>query len=497
MSDSNAPASRRIIRFTVPLIVVALLAGCAMGPDYRAPDIAMPDEWPEHVLLTAEERDNWQHWWRQFEDPQLDALVERASAENLDVLLQLARIQQARAELGLARAEQLPTVGLQAEAARERSPFAALPIDLGDAGNALGGGSISNQFSISGTLGYEVDLWGRLAREREAAEAMLGESIFAHDAVRLNVIADVVTTYFDLKSAEQQLRITERTVESREETFRLEQIRFDSGETDELALRQAQSELETIRAQRPAQVQRVRALEGALAALVGLSPAELFDDLDFGDSRLDDLALPTGVPAVLPSNLIQRRPDIRSAEAGLIAANAQIGVAEASRLPSLNLSSFLGTAAADSSDLFTSSAQAWGIGATIMGPIFDFGRSRARVDTAEALAEQAEIQYRVTVNTAFNEVRDALVSYEASGQRVEAVGEQVEAIRRTQELAEVRYREGFVGFIEVLDAQRALLSAELELAEANRDRLTATATLFKALGGGWESDLPGEQPRDV
>ncbi|SDK99861.1 outer membrane protein, multidrug efflux system [Franzmannia pantelleriensis] len=488
MSDPNLASLRRITRLAVPLVFAAVLAGCAVGPDYRAPDIALPDEWPEHVLLAEEERSEWRHWWRQFEDPRLDALVERATAENLDIRLQLARIQEARAQLGLAQAEQLPSVGAQAEAARDRTPATASP---------FGVESTDNTFSVAGQLSYEIDLWGRLAREREASEALLEESVFAHDAVRLNVITDVVATYFDLKSAEQQRRITESTLESREETFRLEQIRFDSGETDELALRQAQSELETTRAQLPAQVQRVRSLEGALAALVGLSPAELFDELDFGDTRLDDIALPTGVPTMLPSSLLERRPDIRSAEAGLVAANAGIGVAEASRLPSLNLSGLIGTAAGDTSSLFTSAAQTWGLGATVMGPIFDFGRSRSRIDTAEALAEQAEQQYRATVNMAFNEVRDALVSYETSGERVEATRQQVEAIRRTQELAEVRYREGFVGFIEVLDAQRALLSAELALAEAVRDRLTATATLFKALGGGWESDLPGEQPRDA
>ncbi|MBZ0330552.1 efflux transporter outer membrane subunit [Halomonas sp. ANAO-440] len=460
-------------------LATALLAGCAMGPDYRAPELALPDEWPEHVMLSAEARQEWQSWWTRFEDPSLDRLVERAVDDNLDIRLQLARIEEARARLGLARAEQLPSVGAQAEASRERTPGTASP---------LGQSSTGNLFSLAGVLNYELDLWGRLDREREASEALLEQSEFARDAVRLNVIADVVATYFDLRNAERQLRITEETVASREETYRIEQIRFDSGETGELALRQAQSELETTRAQLPGQKQRVRMLEGALAILVGMSPAELMDELDFGDTQLADIVLPDSVPAVLPSSLLQRRPDIRSAEAGLIAANASIGVAEASRLPTLNLGGFLGTAAGDSSDLFTTAAQTWGLSATVMGPLFDFGRSRSRVDTAEALAAQAEVQYRATVNQAFNEVRNALVIFETSGERIEATRAQVEALARTLELAEVRYREGFVGFIELLDAQRALLSAELALSEAMRDRLTATATLFKALGGGWEAE---------
>ena len=225
------------------LLSTALIAGCAVGPDYRAPALDLPDEWPEHVLLSDEARADWQQWWRQFEDPHLDALVARAVDDNLELRLQLARIQEARARLGLARAEQLPSVNAQAEAARERTPGAASP---------LGQSSTDNLFSLAGVLDYELDLWGRLAREREASEALLEQSLFAHDAVRLNVIADVVATYFDLRSAERQLRITEATVASREETFRLEQLRFDVGESDELALRQAQSELESTLAQDPA-----------------------------------------------------------------------------------------------------------------------------------------------------------------------------------------------------------------------------------------------------
>ncbi len=462
----------------VLLLSTALLAGCAVGPDYRAPALDLPEEWPEHVLLSDEARADWQQWWRQFEDPHLDALVARAVDDNLELHLQLARIQEARARLGLARAEQLPSVSAQAEAARERTPAAASPL----------GESTDNLFSLAGVLDYEIDLWGRLGREQEASEALLDESLFAHDAVRLNVIADVVATYFDLRSAERQLRITEATAESREETFRLEQLRFDVGESDELALRQAQSELESTLAQLPAQRERVRVLEGSLALLVGMSPAELMAELDYGDTDLESIALPDGVPAVLPSELLARRPDIRSAEAGLIAANAGIGVAEASRLPRFNLGGLLGSAAGDAGDLFTSAAGTWGLSATVMGPLFDFGRSASRIDTAEALAEQAEVQYRATVAQAFNEVRNALVTYEASGERVEAIRRQLTAFERTLELAEVRYREGFVGFIDLLDAQRAMLDAELALSEAKRDRLTATATLFKALGGGWQVD---------
>lgn len=455
-----------------------LLAGCAVGPDYEEPALDLPEQWPEHVLLSDEDREAWQQWWTRFDDPVLDRLVARALDDNLDIRLEAQRILEARAQLGLADADQYPTVEGQAEAARENQPETT-------AGAVPGAAGPGNLFSVTGTLAYEVDLWGRLARQEEAAGARLRESVFSRDAVRLNVVSDVVATYFDLRAAQRQLSITERTLESRRRTYELEQARYDAGETDALALRQAESELETTRARIPGLRERVRTLESALAVLVGMSPAELLEQLDFAEGSLVDVRLPEDVPSVLPSELLQRRPDIRAAEAALIAANAEIGVAEANRLPSLNLTAFLGSTAAETDDLFTAPAETWGVGASLLGPILDFGRNAARVDTAEARRAQAETQYRMTVTTAFREVRDALVLYETTQERVEAVERQVEAIDETRRIAQVRYDEGLTSFIELLDAQRALLDAELSLAEAKRDRLSATATLFKAMGGGW------------
>lgn len=457
------------------LLMAGSLAGCAtVGPDYQAVELDLPEAWPEHVLLSDEDRRDWQQWWHQFNDPTLNGLVERAVADNLSVRLQAARIQEARARLGLSRAEQLPTVGAQAEASRDRQ--------LGAGGEP----STGNVFSIAGLLSYEIDLWGRLSREQEAAEAILQESVYTHDAVRLNVITDVVSTYFSLRSAQRQLATTRDTLESRQETYRLERVRYEGGETDELALRQAQAELESARVQIPTRVEQVRVLESALGSLVGWTPAELFAQMELGDSTLEEIVLPTEVPAELPSDLLRRRPDLRAAEAGVMAATAGVGVAEAARLPTLNLNALLGTAASQVGDLFGAGTETWSLGASVAGPLLDFGRGKARTETAEALREQAELQYQATVNVAFREVRDALVVFETSGERVEATRQQMQAIRRALELAELRYREGYVGFIEVLDAQRTLLSAELALAEAVRDRLTATATLFKALGGGWQ-----------
>lgn len=463
---------------------VLVLAGCTLGPDYREPGIDLPETWPENVRLSDAERASWQAWWTRFDDPVLDRLVERALDDNLDIRLEAQRLLEARAQLGLRRAEQYPTVEGQAEAARQNQPATTAPLP-----QAAGPG---NRFALTGTLAYEVDLWGRLARREEAAEALLRSSLFTRDAVQLNVVTDVVATYFDLRATERQLSVTRRTLDARERAFELERIRFENGETDALALRQAESEVATLRARIPPLRERVRTLESALGLLVGLSPAELLETMDFGGAALSDLRLPEAVPEVLPSELLARRPDIRSAEASLIAANAQIGAAEAARLPNLNLTAFLGSTATELDELFSGPAETWGLGASVLGPLVDFGRNQARVDTAEARREQAETRYRRTVAVAFREVRDALVVAETTAARVEAVRRQVEALRETRRLARVRYEEGLTGFIEVLDAQRQLLEAELTLAQALRDRLTATATLFKAMGGGWRAPASDE-----
>jgi multidrug efflux system outer membrane protein len=453
-----------------------LLAGCAVGPEYREPQVDLPEEWPDEVLLTGEERADWSNWWDRFDDPVLNRLVERALDDNLNMQLQYQRLQEARARLGLADAQQMPTVEGQADAARGRESGAA---------NPLGGGTTSNMFSVTGLLSYEVDLWGKLESQSDAAEAALQESVFTHDSVRLSTVADVVATYTELRAAQRSLAITERTLETREETVRIERARYEGGDTNELTLRQAVSELEATRALVPQQRQRVAQLKTALGVLVGMTPRELTSELDFGEGSLSDITLPEEVPEVLPSDLLERRPDIRAAEAAIIAATEEVGVAQAQRLPSFNLRGSFGSAAIESDDLFTGPAETWEIGASVLGPIFDFGRNKARVEAAQSLRDQAETQYRVTLQQAFREVRDALAVYEATDERVSRLRDQVEALEKTLELAELRYEEGLTDFLTVQDTQRVLLDAELTLTNAIRDRLNATATLFKAMGGGW------------
>jgi len=466
-------------KLTTLAATIALVSGCALGPDYQAQTPDLPEQWPEHQLLQGDNTEDWQDWWTRFEDPALNKLVARALDDNLALQAQIQRIEQARAQLGLSRANRWPLLSAQADASREQQAETVMPEELG-------GGEPRNQFSVVGVLSYELDLWGRLSSQQEAATAMLEQSVYGTEAVRLNLLADVVTGYFNLRSAEQQLAIAEQTLESREKTLELEEFRYESGATDPLSVRQARAELEGTRAMLPQLRQQVHTNRSALAMLAGYSPEEMLEELDFGDGKLTDIQLPDSVPEVLPAELLRRRPDILAAESGLMAANAQVGVAMAERWPSLNLSATGGSVALDSSDLFTAPAQMWNVGASLAGPLFDFGRGRAGVDSAEAGLEIAQTEYQMAVTSAFRDARDALTLYQNAEQRISATRRQTEVVAETVELAELRYEQGAIGFFELLDAQRNLLDAELALSEALRDRLAATATLFKAMGGGWQ-----------
>lgn len=473
------------MRKLLPLVAALVLSGCANLVTHTVPETALPEHWPADTVLAHAAQgpsEDWTSWWQNFGDAELNRLVASAHANNTDLRLQLARIEEARARLGLARSEQLPSIAVQAEAARLRPS--------GDSLGLIGVRAPErNNFSLAGLLSYEIDLWGRLANERVAAEALLEESLFAREALELAIVTDVVATYFNLRSAERQREILMETLAVREETLRIEQIRYDAGETDDLVLSQLRSEVAATRAQVPQVQAQLSRLESALGLLLGREPAELLGVPASAPGALDEIVRPERIPAVLPSELLRRRPDLRAAEAALESAAARVNIAETARLPRLDLGLLLGTTALQLGDLFTSDAGTWRAGIDVSAPLFDFGRNRARIEAASAQWQQAGIRYEATVRAAFAEVRDALSFYDTSGNRLEATQQQLAAATRTRELAELRYREGVIGMIERLDAQRTLLSTELAHAEAVAERLIATAALFKALGGGWASEL--------
>ena len=456
-------------------MICAVVTGCAVGPDYERPDLLLPEEWPEEIGESMATDLDIGAWWQRYGDPVLDRLVEEALENNLDVGLAAARVGEARTILGFRDAERYPTIGAFAEVERD---------DPGLTGSGPG-----TEMVVAGNLSYEVDLWGRLSRDAESARANLLGTAYARDAVRLAVVTDVVASYFDYRAVAEQIEITEDTIASREESLEVERSRYRSGATTELAVRQAEAELQTSRAELPGL--RAEAMRGrrALAILVGDSGAVLRGLDDLGDHGLP--SLPDGVtelPALLPSDLVERRPDIRAAEAFLVAANADIGVARAEWFPRVDLLAVAGTGATAAGDLFTGPATLWELFGSVSAPILDFGRRQASISEAEVGREIAELQYRATILESFREVGDAWTLLESAAERLEARIAEVEALVDVVDLAERRYRGGYSPYLEVLDARRALFSAELSRTAAARDRLVATATLYKALGGGWDLD---------
>ncbi|RUO21782.1 efflux transporter outer membrane subunit [Aliidiomarina haloalkalitolerans] len=457
------------------------LSGCTMGPDYQSTETELSEEWISSFPSEAELTRELQQWWQQYQDPNLNALVERALTDNLSLQVQLARIEQARAELGFENANRWPLLSAQASAAREQQPETLMP-------TALGGGTPRNQFSVAGVLSYEVDLWGRLARQREAAGAMLAESMFGTEAVKLNLVADVVTTYFNLLAIEQQYAALNSNIASLEQTLELEQLRYNSGSTNVLNLRRAEAAVAAAKANVPDLREARQLARSALAILVGATPEELLQGFNTDHGKLTELQLPQELPAHTPSELLQRRPDVRAAEASLIAANARIGVAQAARFPSLNLMALGGSAAMTTGDLFSAASETWSVGADLAGPLFDFGRLARRVESAKAQREQAEIGYQQAILAAVRDASDAIALLHIAEERSVAVQAQYDAIADTYRLAEMQYDLGAIGFYELLASQRELINAELALTTAKRDHFAAYTNVFKAFGGGWAAN---------
>ena len=453
-------------------VLVLTLGACSLTPRHDPAVPELPAGWNDAALDTAT-GSSAAGWWRQFGDLALDRLIDRALAENLDLAFAAARVEEARALLAGSRAQLWPTLDAQADASRQRGAATA------------GGGQVRNVYAVAGVLGYELDLFGRLRSASDAARARLSESIYSTEALRLTLITDVIGVYLDLRTAERQLAITEETIGARRAALRLEQARLRLGAGTELTLRQAQAELASTRAAAAALRDTARRSGTALAVLTGATPAALIDSAP-PPGQFVALALPGALPRVLPSELLARRPDVRAAEAALRASNADIGTARAQAFPRISLTALVGSDALSVADLFSGPAQTWSLGSSLVAPLLDFGRVRAQVTGARARREQAEILYRQTVQIAFAEVRDALTTLREARAREQAQAQAARALERALVLAELQYRRGRGLYLDVLVAQRSLFAARIDQAAAARDARLAAATLFKALGGGWQ-----------
>ena len=467
----------------VATLAAAVLAGCmTVGPDYRKPKVDTPEQWPgaasaESISAT---------WWKAYGDPVLDRIVEDALAYNTDLRFAIARVDEARAALGISRADQAPGVSANASASRNRASRESVQ------GVPAGINPEYSNYRATVSASYEIDFWGKYRRATEAARAELLGAQSNREAVRLTLITDVARGYFNLRALDAQVAVTRRTISTRLASTALQRMRFEAGVASEFDLRQVEAQTAQAMALLPAFERSLAQQETALAVLLGRSPRAIVSVPVERGAAIDALTLPPAVPAGLPSDVLERRPDVRQAEQALIAANARIGQAKAAYYPSISLTAFLGGESASLSDLFSAPARVWQIGGSAAQTVFDAGRTGQQVEQARAREQQLLARYASAIQNAFKDTLDALVAQRTAREALDAEQARVTALQTSYRLAQLRYDNGVSSLLDVLDVERGLLDAELNRVEAQRAQLAATADLFKALGGGWDGVLEAE-----
>jgi len=460
--------------FIFLLSAALLTSGCTLGPNYLRPTAAVPGSYRGTIPNEAAQAQlaplGDQKWWDIFQDEQLRMLIRTALTQNYDSRIAASRMLEARAQLGIIRADQFPALGAGAgisDVREAQSKF--LPaFETG-----------TGQVNLS--TAWELDFWGKFRRATEAARANLLASEWARREVLSTLVANVASSYFQLRALDLELEISKRTLDSRQESLRLTRILSDGGSTSLLDVRQAEQLVFTASAEIPALEQQIEQQENLLSILLGQNPG----DIPRGQT-LTEQRQPPEVPTGLPSSLLERRPDIRQAEAQLVAANAQIGVARAAYFPQISLSGAGGFQSSALSSLFSGPAGAWSFGASLTQPIFTGGRLRSEVRLAEARQQTAVLFYQQSIQGAFRSVSDALVVYH----KTREFRAQQELLFRSAEdaarLSHMRYSGGVTGYLEVLTNETNAFSAELGLVQARFNELLALVQLYQALGGGWQ-----------
>ena len=457
---------------TIAILSLMSLAGCAVGPDYERPEIDTPDDYLEQVDQGATLANT--AWWAIFQDEELNRLITIALEENKDLAIAAARVEEARARAGFARGDFYPQIGINATGQRGNTAEQIIP-----------GIGIQENYALTADLAWEIDLFGRIRRSTEAARANLLASEYTRRTVYVALIADVANAYFLVRDLDARLEIARRTLATRQGSTRLIRARFEMGTTPMLDVNQAEIQEATAAADLAAFERELVQAENLLSILLGRSPGKISRG-----ERLVDQVLPPAIPAGLPSELLERRPDVLAAEQLLAAQVANIGVAQALRFPQLSLTGTGGVASNDLSNLIDSDASIWNLGANLFQPLFTGGKNKQRVEIEKARAEQLLKQYELTVLQSFREVEDALVAIRTYRDESAAREMQTRAATNASMLSRARYNGGVTSFLEVLDSERSLFQAELATSEVRRARLESIVALYKALGGGWLPEEP-------
>jgi outer membrane protein, multidrug efflux system len=461
-----------MIRLKCCVAAAALLpAACAVGPDYKRPGLDVPAEFrgaPPEVAQAAAFADL--QWWAVLEDPALQRLIKDALANNYDLRIAANHVLQAREQLGITRASQMPSLGGFVEAERERAP--PVPAD-------------QTIYSGGLQLSWVLDFWGQFRRATEAARATLLSTEYAQNAVRITLISNVASAYFQLRAFDQELDASTRILQTNRETLRITTLSVNGGAspiTDQLQatllVQQAQAQITQLE-------QSIAQTENQLSLLLGRNPG----DISRGMSLVEEPHLPE-VPAGLPSQLLERRPDVREAEETLAAANANVGVAKAAFFPQIPLTASYGAASASLGDFLKQSASAWSVAGQVVQPIFEGGKIRSAYRLAWAQRDAAELAYRQSVQQAFADVANSLVGYDKSRSLRFTLEEQTATYAETARLANDRYRGGSTSFLEVLTTQQQYFTSELQSSQAWFAELQNYVQLYQALGGGWQPQGP-------
>jgi multidrug efflux system outer membrane protein len=463
------------------LVACVIAAACAVGPDYQRPATDAPAAWRIDYPQAADVANT--RWWEQFGDPVLDQLIDIALRENKDLLIAAARVDQFIGQLAATRAQFYPQVGYSFDASRNRSSRVGVP--------PLAPGADPYYSLYQGALSavWQVDLFGGVRRQTEAAQAQVYASEQGRRGVVLSIVTSVAASYIGLRALDRQLEIARATADNYAGTQRIFTLRRRGGVVSDVEMAQVDSQYQQALAAIPQLEQQVAAQENLIGILLGRNPGPIPRGKPIGE-----LGAP-GIPGDLPSALLERRPDILQAEQALVAANANIGAARALYFPTLSLTGLLGSTSAALGDFLSGAATTSALAASLAGPIFTFGRIEGQVQSAEGAQREALANYQKVVLNAFGEANDALVGTVKKREEAAAQSKRVAALREYARLSQLKFDNGYAGYLEVLYAQNELFSAELLGVRALADSQTQLVNVYAALGGGWVDEAAGLAPR--
>jgi len=453
--------------------VAALLSSCTVGPNYRRPSVPAPPAYrgPDGAQVSSTQSLGDEKFAAVFKDPVLQNLISTALKQNYDVQIAATRILQAQAQVTITRANQFPTIGAGPSVTGLRQP--GIP-------NVFPGYSyLADALTASGS--WNIDFWGRYRRATEAARATLLANQFARRAVISTVVENVATAYFQLREYDLELEIAKRTLESRNQSLQLTQTLEQGGATSLVDVRQAQQLVEEAAQTIPQLEQQIQQSENQISVLLGQNPREIQRGL-----ALTEQPLPESIPAGIPSQLLERRPDLQEAEQNLVAANAEIGVARAQLFPQITLTGDFGGESIGLGNLFSWSARTWNWTSSLSQPIFNGGALRANVRLSTAQQQQALLTYQQNIKTAFREVSDSLIAYTKLREFRQHEEELTKYSQDASNLAHMRYKGGVTSYLEVLTAETNYFSAEIGLARARLSERLSLVQVYNALGGGWQ-----------